>query len=375
MSFVIKNVDFLKALQLVVPVAEKKQVKPILGNLHIVVAHHICEMTTTDSEIQIQVTMPVELAESECRMTFSAKKCFDICRTLPGDELLQISNEGEQCILQTDTSRFVLSTLSPYEYPFIERFQPNTSFELPQRPLRNIFNKCFFAMAIEDIRTFLNGLFIQISKEEIIGATTDGHRLATHKELLDPDVSKEIALNSNESVSMILPRKAVNELSKLLQEEDALVGFSVSETLLRVDFNHIVFTTNLINSRYPNYNRIIPKLGDNQCVIDKEVFKQALLRTAVLCADKLMGARFIFEAGQLTLIAHNVEQEEAKNVIPIDFSGEKINTAFNIGYLMDVLNVVEDSSIRVSFAMSNSGIVIEELSNDRSLFVIMVMKV
>ena len=226
-------------------------------------------------------------------------------------------------------------------------------------------------MAQQDVRYYLNGLLLEVENGVLRVVATDGHRLALNEMTIactDPTEKENI-------LSIILPYKAVIELLRLLHDPEKTAVLSIGHHHLRVLAEDFTFTTKLIEGRYPNYQRVIPKRGDKQVIIDRDHLKQALQRTAIFCHDKIRGVRLTLQNNQLKLMANNPEHEAAEEEIAIKYQGAPVDIAFNITYLLDVLNVVKPGPVHLLLTDEATSMRMEEPdSAARSVFVIMPMK-
>jgi len=385
MNFVVQRDELYKPLQLVTCVIEKHQTMPILSNVLLRLVNNQLSITGTDLESELVATIPLpsqilpveanqvlDSAALNLRnegakailITLPGKKLLDICRVLTEGSELTIRQDGAKIIVKSDPARFVLTTLPADNYPNIdwEREQSIFEFSVRQNDLRDIIESTQFAMAQQDSRQYLNGMLIEIKDGMIWVAASDGHRLA---------------LNGIKSVNdafarIILPRKAVTELLRLLSSIDDEVKIAISNNHIRVTWPKFTFTSKLIDSKFPDYNRTIPRDGTKIVIIDSYTFKEALERIAVISNDICHGVQLSIKSKTLHLYARNQEHEEAEEIIPIEYSHEPIITNFNIRYLLDIFTNIKSSKVSIRFKDSVSSAVIEEIDSERNnLYVVM----
>ncbi len=358
----------LKPLQLVIGVVERKQTLPILSNVLLSTQNNNLSITGTDLEVELvgQTTIDQILPDLH-QITVPGRKLMDICRALPENAPIELYREKERVVLRSGRSRFTLATLPAEDFPNLEKHESHLELSLPQRDLRRLLQRTYFSMAQQDVRYYLNGLLLEVLTGKIRAVATDGHRLAT--QVID------VPVNVQHRIQIILPRKGVIELLRLLNDTEETVHLTFSNNHVRVSSEAFIFTSKLIEGRFPDYERVIPKNADKQILIDSEVLKQALTRTAILCNEKFKGIRFELRQDLLHISANNPEQEAAEEEVSIDYNGPELDIGFNVSYLIDILNTTNSGPIRLSFSDSNNSVLIEEAdSADESAFVVMPMR-
>jgi DNA polymerase-3 subunit beta len=282
---------------------------------------------------------------------------------------LHVSFEFEdgRCNLKAGRSSFKLSTLPGADYPHIDLTQAQALFEIKQGEFKSLLHHCGFAMASQDVRFYLNGMLFDISAYGFRLVATDGHRLSTCT-MTDP-------LNNVAPSQAIVPRKAIMELTKLLTEPENTVQLSLAKNYLTLQFADTVFTCKLIDGRYPDYNRVIPKYNDVPIVLDYNLFKSILQRAAILSNERYRGVRLVFEQNLLSVHAQNAEQDESHEDMVIDYQGERIEIGFNVGYLIEVINSLKDETITLNMKdSSNSCLISASEGNMQCQHVIMPMR-
>lgn len=366
MDITVQREALLKPLQAVSGVVEKKQTLPILSNVLLSTKDNNLLLTGTDLEVELIGFVHLESLTATGTTTVSARKLFDICRTLPEGSLIRLSLEKNHLVIRASDSCFNLNVLSPQEFPSLESADYSIEFTIKQSQFKNLFAKTYFAMAQQDVRHYLNGAYLDISSNTIKCVAADGHRLA-----LTTYTSETIG---NVEAKVILPRKSVLELIRLLgAENDADATICIGENRLRVVTQDFNFTTKLINAQYPDYNRLIPR-GTSVAVGERESIKQALVRASILSNEKFRGVRFQLEPGKLKITANNSDQEHAEEAVSLDYHGNDIEIGFNVAYMLDVVSSITTKAIKCIFSDSNSGILIEPSEGDQSLYVVMPMR-
>jgi DNA polymerase-3 subunit beta len=346
-------------------VVERRQTLPILGNLLINAAAESAQLTGTDLELEIRVAIGAAVKE-EGDITLPARKFIDICRAVPEGAEIAIKAQGQRVTITAGRSRFSLSTLPASDFPVMERDAGDESIEVSQGTLKELLEKTGFAMAHQDVRYYLNGLLLKVEPRGITAVATDGHRMAKVEQDLELPVATE--------VQVILPRKTVIELGRLLELSDEPVRIDLSERMLRAVVGDSLLTSKLVDGRYPDYQRVIPVLADKVATVDREALRQSLLRTSILSNEKYKGIRLGFQEGRLTLQAHNPEQEEAEEELEIEYAQEPTAIGFNVGYLIDVLGVVDEERVEFRFTDSSSSALLRGSGREDQTFVVMPMR-
>ena len=362
MKLSIQRENLLKPLQAVIGVVEKRHTMAILANVLIKTEKTKLTIIATDLEIEMIATSKIDKPGNDGIVSVPARKLFDIVRSLPEESEIKLIQQDNRMVINSGRSRFVLSTLNAADFPSIESDFSQAPIKVPQNQLLHILKRTYFAMAQQDVRYFLNGLLLEIKEDTLRVVATDGHRLAMASEKLADKAA---------SAQVIIPRKAVLELMRLLQESEKEVELYVGTHHVRIILPEVTFTSKLLDGRYPDYKRVIPAPGSNVMSADKSKFRQALSRTAILSNEKYRGVRLNFDNKLLKLAANNPEQEEAEDEIEVSYKGDKIEIGFNVSYLLDVLNAIDGDNIQVSLANANSSALIHDGTNHESVYVVM----
>ncbi|MEJ2576099.1 MAG: DNA polymerase III subunit beta [Gammaproteobacteria bacterium] len=366
MKITINREDLLKPLSLIGGVVERRQTLPILANVLINARADRLGITATDLEVELRTHAPASV-EGEADFTVPARKLLDICKALPEGAELQLALDGDKATLRSGRGRYTLGTLPATEYPGIESSAATEILEIPEKVLKRLIDKTQFAMAQQDVRYYLNGMLLEFTPGRIRAVATDGHRLALCDEVF---AGKTRDLN----VQIIVPRKAVGELRRMLTERDDMAKAEVSSSHLSIHLKEASFTTKLIDGRYPDYQRVIPSGEPSMVVADRVSLQQALARTSILSNEKYRGIRFRLGEDLLHLQAHNPEQEEAEEEVELQYRGEPVTIGFNVGYLLDVLNVIDDDQVQIAVTDANSSALITPLGADSPRYVVMPMR-
>ncbi|RJQ46457.1 MAG: DNA polymerase III subunit beta [Gammaproteobacteria bacterium] len=366
MKLILTRDILLRPLQLVSGVVERKQTLPILSNILVAVEKDNMTVTATDLEVELIVTVPLDKPSETGKATLPARKLLDICRALPDGAAVELSVEKERGVLRSGKGRFALATLPAAEFPALEQLQPEAEFTVPQAQLRRQLERTQFAMAQQDVRYYLNGMLIELKPERMITVATDGHRMA----LCDTQARHPC----KQDKQVILPRKGVLELQRVLQEQEGEVTVQITGNHARFVVGAVTLTSKLIDGRFPDYQRVLPRMDDKVIEAAREPLRQALVRTSVLSNEKFRSVHMQFKPGELHLHTHNPEQEEAEEDIAIDYQGEPIEVGFNANYLLDALNAISQEKVRIYLTDSNSSAQIEGVETDGCKYVVMPMR-
>ncbi len=366
MHFTIQREALLKPLQLVAGVVERRQTLPVLSNVLLVVEGQQLSLTGTDLEVELigRVTLD-EIAESG-EITVPARKLMDICKSLPADALIDIKVDEQKLLIKAGRSRFSLSTLPANDFPSAEEGQTSLVINLPQSKVRRLIERTSFAMAQQDVRYYLNGMLLEVGDNTLRAVATDGHRLAM--------CSLSAPIEQQEKHQIIVPRKGILELARLLTEQDGEVAIVLGQHHIRATTSEFTFTSKLVDGKFPDYERVLPKGGDKLVVGDRQALREAFTRTAILSNEKYRGIRLQLAAGLLKIQANNPEQEEAEEEVAVDYNGGNLEIGFNVSYLLDVMAVMTTDKVRLLLSDSNSSALVQEFDNDESAYVVMPMR-
>jgi len=365
MKFTIHREALLVPLQQVIGVVERRQTLPILGNLFLQASKSSLTVSATDLEVEIRASLQTPI-DQPGETTVPARKLLDICKALPEEAQLEFSFSESRVQIRSGKSRFTLATLPGDEFPLVETIQGETKVSMSQGALRQLIERTSFSMAQQDVRYYLNGLLLELSSSRLRAVATDGHRLATC------DADAEVTLPGKQQV--IVPRKGVQELVRLLTEGEEPVELEVGTNHLRATLRNVVFTSKLVDGRFPDYERVIPKGGDKQVLADRELMRQALIRTSILSNEKYRGVRLTLDKNKLKVQTHNPEQEEADEEIEVSYAGKGLEIGFNVTYLLDVLGCIRGDQVEITLSDSNSSCLIEQPGSGQCRYVVMPMR-
>ena len=357
----------LSILQSVAGIVERRHTLPILANVLIRKTGSALQFTTSDLEIQIRTTAELEGDAGNFTTTVGARKLIDILRTMPADQAVMMESSQNKLILKGGKSRFTLQTMPAEDFPVVQEspgFGP--AFSVPQKTLKDLLNQVSFAMAVHDIRYYLNGILFVAEGKQLSLVATDGHRLAYASAMLDVEVPRQ---------EVILPRKTVIEMQRLLSDADGAIEMQFANNQAKFAFEGMEFVTKLVEGKFPDYNRVIPKSHKNRITLGRLPLLATLQRTAILTSDKFKGVRLNIEPGTLRVASNNAEQEEAVDEIDIDYAGDSIEIGFNVTYLIDALSNMDQEMIKLELSDGNSSALFTIPDNATFKYVVMPMRI
>ena len=323
--------SILKPLQFLVSIADRKANKPILANVLFSIKNQTLSLTASDLEVELVSMLELDSYFPDTFFTLPAKKLLDICRSLPEQSELNLKIEDNKALLTSGRSRFLLSTLPAQDYPYISNQTPEIEFSIQEKYLKELIENTIFSVAQQDVRYFLNGLLLKFANNKLLAVGTDGHRLAYSEFLIDKQNS------ANKEINIIVPRKGVLEIARMLTQSEETIQVQLTSHNLKIVGKDYIFTTKLIEGRFPDYRKVFPKNINYFIELGRDLLKTAISRTAILSNEKNRGVRLNFSPNLLKITANNPEQEEAHEELEINFSGEEIELGFNANYLLDVL--------------------------------------
>lgn len=371
MKFSIDRDILINGLSVVAGVVEKKQTMAVLANVLFDINGSDLIITGTDTEVQMSVRLLLETQiDGALRTTIPAKKLLDIAKSLPEKQLIEFSAEDEtKLILRCGKSRFTLATISANDFPSVEKGDDLASFSLSQQALKGLIDKTSFAMAQQDVRFYLNGMLWELDEDVLNCIATDGHRLALSS-------SESIAdLQTQQPKSQIIvPRKAVLELSRTLSQTDDMVDIFFGANHLYIKNSYFTFVTSLIDGKYPDYKRVLPTNLGRVILGNRQELRDTFNRAAILSNEKYRGIQLMLSPNQMTIQATNPEREEAEDSVMVDYQGDSLEIGFNVSYLIDVMSILQDDQVKISLSNANSSALIQSSESDASLYVVMPMR-
>lgn len=365
MKFIIEREQLLKPLQQVSGPLGGRPTLPILGNLLVQVTDGALLLTGTDLEMEMRARVPLTQAHEQGATTVPARKFFDIWRGLPNEAEISVELDDDRLLVRSGRSRFSLSTLPAADFPNLDDWQSEVEFSLPQSTLKRLIEATQFSMAHQDVRYYLNGMLFETEGQILRTVSTDGHRLAVCSLEIGQDLP---------SHSVIVPRKGVIELMRLLDGGDTPLQLQIGSNNIRAHVGDFIFTSKLVDGRFPDYRRVLPKNPDKTLEASCDILKQAFSRAAILSNEKFRGVRLYFRENQLKITANNPEQEEAEEIVDVRYQGGEMEIGFNVSYILDVLNTLKCENVTLFLTDAVSSVQIEDSASRSAVYVVMPMR-
>ncbi len=371
MKFSVERSALLKALSRVQSVVEKRTTIPILSNILIGAEDGQLALCATDMDLEIVDTVPATIGESGST-TVPAHTLYDIVRKLPDDSVLNVAmNDAKNAMTITaGRSTYKLGCLPREDFPEMTTNKAANSFAVPASVLRNLIDRTRFAMSTEETRYYLNGIYLHVTEEtepSLRAVATDGHRLARFQ--------VPVPAGATGMPGVILPRKAVLELRRLLDEAGNDINLDVSEKMVRFTFDHVTLTTKVIDGTFPDYERVIPQNNDKSLHVDPKAFSRAVDRVSIVAAEKTRAVKLSVNNGAMTLSANN-DNGSAVEEVEVDYAnGDSLEIGFYARYLLDVTQLLEGTNCRFLISDAASPAIVQDNDDESSLYVLMPMRI
>ncbi|MCB1651412.1 MAG: DNA polymerase III subunit beta [Alphaproteobacteria bacterium] len=371
MKLSIDRAALLRSLSHVQSVVERRNTIPILSNVLLKADDGVLSLATTDMDLEIDESVAANVMEKGAT-TAPAHTLHDIVRKLPdgSDVELSLNAEGTQMSIKAGRSQFKLSCLPVADFPEIGSGSLPNGFSLPAAELRALIDRTKFAMSTEETRYYLNGIYLHEAEHNGVAVlravATDGHRLARFEMPL-PDGASGMP-------GIIIPRKAIGELRKLVDEAADTITITLSESKIRFAFDHIVLTSKLIDGTFPDYQRVIPEGNDKVVEIDAKSLTAAVDRVSTISDGKSRAVKITLNGKQMTISASSAESGSASEELEVNGESD-IEIGFNAKYLLDITSQIEGEGCRFTLADPASPTIIQDNSDTSALYVLMPLRV
>jgi DNA polymerase-3 subunit beta len=372
MKLTIERSALLKSLAHVQSVVERRNTIPILSNVLLESSDGALSLTATDMDLTIIERAAASIGSGGAT-TVPAHTFYDIVRKLPDGAQVQIEGAGDggQILLRAGRSRFMLATLPKEDFPTMGAGELPHQFTIAAKELRSLIDRTRFAISTEETRYYLNGIFLHganVGDIRVLRAVaTDGHRLARFE--------MPLPTGAAEMPGVIVPRKAVGELRKLLEESEDRVQVALSEGKIRFTFAEVTLTSKLIDGTFPDYQRVIPTGNDKVMQVQKRDFAEAVDRVSTISSDKTRAVKFTLKPGNLTLSAASPEHGSASEELEVTYGGAQLEIGFNARYLLDITQQIEGDGAEFALADAASPTVVRDVADQSALYVLMPMRV
>ncbi len=369
MKLKIDRAKILPTLSLVSSVVEKRQTLPILSNLFLDLNEGKLRVVGTDLEVEISETIN-EVRGDNGSFTVSTQKILDIARMLPEKAVISFKQDKDKVVVTSGRSRYTLKTLPAEDFPRIETGNWEERFKIKQLTLKSLLDKTAFAMAVQDVRYYLNGVLLELSGKRLRAIATDGHRLAQSDVDIDLDLS--------ETRELIVPRKAISEINRFIDEdEETELTVEMSRNHLKLSKQETVLITNLIDGKFPEFKGVLENKLDIVVSVNRSEFIDTLNRAALLTAtnDRFRGVKLTLEDGVLRMTASNQEQEEAVEEMAVEYKGDTVEIGYNVVYLIDAARASTSENVELHLQGNDGICVIKQPDDERTTWLIMPMRI
>jgi DNA polymerase-3 subunit beta len=371
MKITIERSELIKSLGHVQGVVERRNTIPILSNVKIEATDGRLTLNATDLDLDMVDSVVANVAIIGAT-TIPAHTLYDIVRKLPEGSQVELSTVGDgQMKLSAGRSRFILSCLPTDEFPVLSGGELPHNFNIKAAELRSLIDRTKFAISTEETRYYLNGIYLHKADRDGVNVlravATDGHRLAS--------VEAPLPLGAENISGVIVPRKAVAELRKLIDESGDEVVIAMSENKIRFSFDNAVLTSKLIDGTFPDYQRVIPSGNDKNMDVNCKLFSDAVDRVSAISSEKSRAIKLVLNEGLLSLSASSPEHGSAVEEIEVNYQGDAVEIGFNSAYLLDITRQIEGDTAQISLADGNSPTILREMDDASALYVIMPMRV
>jgi DNA polymerase-3 subunit beta len=375
MKATIERATLLRCLSHVQSVVERRNTIPILSNVLIDASDGgSVRVMATDLDLQVVETMSASSVDQPGAITVSAHLLFDIARKLPDGSQVSLTTSDNRLEVKAGRANFKLPTLPRDDFPVIVEGDLPTSFELPARLLAELIDRTRFAISTEETRYYLNGIFLHVTDEDeplLKAAATDGHRLARFT-ISRPEGAAGMP-------DVIVPRKAVGELRKLLDEAiDSNVLIDLSASKIRFTMGGeggVVLTSKLIDGTFPDYSRVIPTANDKLLKVDPKLFFSGVDRVATIATEKTRAVKIGLDNDRVTLSVTSPDNGTAAEELAAEYRAESLEIGFNANYLKDILGQIDSDTVELHLADAGAPTLIRENDQARALYVLMPMRV
>jgi DNA polymerase-3 subunit beta len=363
MKFSIEKDQILEALQKVQSIVGQRTTLPILSNVLLEADNGKLTLTTTDMEVSVRTSLEADITESGAT-TLPARRFFSICRELPSHQVDITVSGSDVAEISSGSANFKLEGLSKDDFPPMPTFEESFSYQLKEATLKDILQKTSYAASTDESRAILNGSLMALRDNKLTVVSTDGRRLAL--------VEQEIDIPEEAELDIVVPTKTINELIKTLGDEGE-ASIKTSATQVAFEFGNIFIISKLIDGTYPNYRQVIPSQCEERIAIDRETLQSAVRRVSLMLDDQAASVKVQITENRIELLTSSPEVGEARESVPVKYSGKDITIAFNPAFMMAPLKHLDSDEVFLELSDELSPGVIK--SNVPFLYVIMPIRV
>jgi DNA polymerase III subunit beta len=371
MEFRISKDIFMKALQRIQGIVEKRNTMPILSNALLEVQNDLLYITATDLEVGMKSSYPAKVVK-EGKITVSAKKLYEIVKEMPDEEINFSTKDNDWVEIVCGKARFNIVGLSSEEFPYFPKVKEENFIVFKNEILADMIEKTSYAICYDETKYNLNGVFIKAIDQG--GATvlkmvaTDGHRLSVAQKTIEGNIGAELAKG------VIFPKKGIFELKKMVEEEDGEIMLGFMDNSAVIKKGNVVVVMRLIDGEFPDYTKVIPQSNDRKVMLNRDRFLHSLKRMAILSSEKFKGVKIEVDPEQMIISSSNPELGEAREEIEVQYEGNEISARFNAKYLVDVLSVMADREVELKLKDELSPVIMKAVADEDFMAVIMPMR-
>lgn len=367
LGFTIERSNLIKSLSKLQSFVEKRNTIPILSNIKIASNQAGLNLTVTDMDLVASEEIEAKI-QNEGSITVPANTLYDIVRKLPeGSQIkAELDAESSRVLVTSGNSKFTLSYLPADEFPVMSEGELSHTFTLKAKEFLNLIDKTKFAMSTEETRYYLNGVYFHNVEEKIVAVATDGHRLAK-VEIDAPEGAKNMP-------GIIVPRKAVNEISKILENQEE-VTISLSDSKIKFNAGKVELLSKVVDGTFPDYQRVIPDNNTKALKINTSALKEAVDRVSTVAADKTKAIKIALSTNNMSLTSQGVEGTSANETVECDYASDELEAGFNSRYLLEMLNLIEGDDSNFQLETPNAPVIVTDTEDETALFIIMPMRV
>jgi DNA polymerase-3 subunit beta len=365
MKFSLPKEAFLEELQLLQGIVEKRNTMPILANILMNVSPSDIEMTGTDLEVGLRTHVGADIEKSG-GITVNGKKIFEIVKSLPEGQTVRVEKTDETLEIRAGESEFKILCLPKEDYPQVPEPKFEKNVQLPLKDVKDMIDRVYYAITQEQ-RYYLNGALLSLKNRQMELVSTDGHRLSYTKKAHD-------GLKLEKDISVIVAKKTLNEIRKF---EDETVEFDLDENNLFFRVGQRTLISRIIESKFPNYQAVIPKDNPGRLTISREELANAIRRVSLLSAERSKGIKFTIEKNRMRLFSSNPEIGEARDRLTVEYKGQDLEIGFNAQYLLDFLTAIASERVVFEIKDENSAVLLKPETEEgiTNIYVLMPMKI
>lgn len=367
LGFTIERSNLLKSLSKLQSFVEKRNTIPILSNIKITSNQAGLNLTVTDMDLVASEEIEAKI-QNEGSITVPANTLYDIVRKLPeGSQIkAELDAESSRVLVTSGNSKFTLSYLPADEFPVMSEGELSHKFTLKAKEFLNLIDKTKFAMSTEETRYYLNGVYLHNVEEKVVAVSTDGHRLAK-VEIGAPEGAKDMP-------GIIVPRKAVSEISKILENQEE-VTISLSDSKIKFNAGKVELLSKVVDGTFPDYQRVIPDNNTKALKINTAALKEAVDRVSTVAADKTKAIKIALSTNNMSLTSQGIEGTSANETVECDYASDELEAGFNSRYLLEMLNLIEGDDSNFQLETPNAPVIVTDTEDETALFIIMPMRV